>query len=99
VRRGEQRGRAWHADEPALPHASGAARRDSLGEKRGEPEYPEEFARVITECGARIVETCGGSVALMHRLHAALRAGGVRTIISKCKSSTQWWRRTSLAPT
>ena len=28
-----------------------------LGEKRGEPEFPAEFAQVITSSGIRIVET------------------------------------------
>jgi nitronate monooxygenase len=55
-----------------------------LGEKRGEAEYPEEFIAVICNAGVHIVETCGGSIPLMSKLHAALRKGGVKTIISKC---------------
>ena len=55
-----------------------------LGEKRGAPEFPEEFARVIVENKIRVVETCGGGVKLMKRLHDVLRKGGVEVIISKC---------------
>mmetsp|Transcript_21531 Transcript_21531/g.38036 ORF Transcript_21531/g.38036 Transcript_21531/m.38036 type:complete len:343 (-) Transcript_21531:129-1157(-) len=55
-----------------------------LGEKRGAPEYPAEFAQVITSSGIKIVETCGGTVSLMQKLHQQLRDGGVTTIISKC---------------
>lgn len=55
-----------------------------LGEKRGEPEYPDEFIEVITRNKIEIVETCGGGVELMRRLHAALREGGVTVILSKC---------------
>lgn len=55
-----------------------------LGEKRGEPEYPEEFVNVITSCDVKIVETCGSHVPLMQRLHAQLRVGGVEVIMSKC---------------
>ena len=55
-----------------------------LGEKRGEPEFPAEFAAVIAEAGIRVVETCGASLPLMTQLHETLRAGGVEVIISKC---------------
>lgn len=55
-----------------------------LGEKRGAPEFPEEFAAVIVKNGIRVVETCGGGVKLMKRLHEVLRAGGVEVLVSKC---------------
>ena len=55
-----------------------------LGEKRGEPEFPEGFCEVICSSGIAIVETCGGGVPLMTKLHERLRSGGVRVIISKC---------------
>ena len=54
-----------------------------LGEKRGEPEYPEGFVEVITRSKIRIVETCGGGIPLMKHLHAELRKGGVEVILSE----------------
>jgi hypothetical protein len=47
-----------------------------LGEKRGEPEFPHEFASVICDNNIKVVETCGGGVPLMTKLHQLLRAGG-----------------------
>eukprot|EP00729_Bicosta_minor_P025693 gene25693-10910_t len=44
-----------------------------LGAKRGEPEFR-----------ALIVETCGGGIPLMRKVHELLRAGGVEVLISKC---------------
>ena len=55
-----------------------------LGEKRGEPEYPDEFAQVICKNNIKIVETCGSNKKLMIKLHNQLRQGGVQVIISKC---------------
>ncbi len=55
-----------------------------LGEKRGEPEFPEGFVSVIVQNKIEIVETCGGGIPLMKKLHEMLRAGGVKVIISKC---------------
>jgi nitronate monooxygenase len=55
-----------------------------LGAKRGEPEFPSEFAEVITKNKIRVVETCGGGIPLMKQVHALLRAGGVAVLISKC---------------
>lgn len=55
-----------------------------LGEKRGTPEFPHEFARIITSNKIQIVETCGASIPLMRDLHHKLREGGVQVIISKC---------------
>ena len=55
-----------------------------LGEKRGEPEYPEGFVKVICDNSIKIVETCGSNKRLMKVLHSQLRKGGVRVIISKC---------------
>jgi len=55
-----------------------------LGEKRGAPEYPAEFAQVICDNGITIVETCGANKAIMIKLHEQLRTGGVKVIISKC---------------
>eukprot|EP00510_Aplanochytrium_minuta_P004175 CAMPEP_0184007768 /NCGR_PEP_ID=MMETSP0954-20121128/1548_1 /TAXON_ID=627963 /ORGANISM="Aplanochytrium sp, Strain PBS07" /LENGTH=233 /DNA_ID=CAMNT_0026286697 /DNA_START=206 /DNA_END=904 /DNA_ORIENTATION=+ len=55
-----------------------------LGEKRGEPEFPTEFVEVIVKNKIRIVETCGSNTGLMKKLHAMLREGGVKIIMSKC---------------
>ena len=55
-----------------------------LGEKRGAPEYPTEFAQVICKNNIKIVETCGSNKVIMIKLHQQLRAGGVQVIISKC---------------
>mmetsp|Transcript_60797 Transcript_60797/g.181143 ORF Transcript_60797/g.181143 Transcript_60797/m.181143 type:complete len:338 (-) Transcript_60797:38-1051(-) len=55
-----------------------------LGEKRGAPEFPEGFCDVICGNGIRIVETCGGSIPLMSKIHERLRSSGVKVIISKC---------------
>jgi nitronate monooxygenase len=55
-----------------------------LGEKRGAPEYPTEFANVICQNNISIVETCGSNKSIMLKLHRQLRDGGVLTIISKC---------------
>jgi nitronate monooxygenase len=55
-----------------------------LGEKRGEPEFPHEFAEVIAANNIKIMETCGGGIPLMKELHKILRAGGVEVIMSKC---------------
>lgn len=60
-----------------------------LGEKRGEPEYPEAFCKVIIANNIRVVETCGANQALMTKLHAELRAGGVKVIIHKCVKVSQ----------
>ena len=60
-----------------------------MGEKRGEPEYPDEFVRVITTNGIKVVETCGASHPLMMKLHAQLKRGGVEVIIHKCVKVTQ----------
>jgi len=55
-----------------------------LGAKRGEPEFPTEFVEVIVRNRIRVVETCGGGIDLMKKLHVMLRAGGVEVIMSKC---------------
>eukprot|EP00511_Aplanochytrium_stocchinoi_P013510 CAMPEP_0204889956 /NCGR_PEP_ID=MMETSP1349-20130617/23896_1 /ASSEMBLY_ACC=CAM_ASM_000710 /TAXON_ID=215587 /ORGANISM="Aplanochytrium stocchinoi, Strain GSBS06" /LENGTH=275 /DNA_ID=CAMNT_0052054353 /DNA_START=186 /DNA_END=1013 /DNA_ORIENTATION=- len=55
-----------------------------LGEKRGAPEFPHEFVEVILKNDIKIVETCGGGIKLMKKLHEILRAGGVKVILSKC---------------
>ena len=60
-----------------------------MGEKRGEPEYPDEFVQVITANHIRIVETCGASHPLMIKLHAQLKRGGVEVIIHKCVKVSQ----------
>ena len=73
----------------ALTHKPLAVNLTILGEKRGEAEFPESFVETIVGHGVEIVETCGASVPLMQKLHAALRAGGVRVIISKCVSVKQ----------
>lgn len=60
-----------------------------LGEKRGEPEYPQQFVDVIVRNKIRVVETCGSSRALMTKLHKSLRDGGVKVIIHKCVKVSQ----------
>jgi NAD(P)H-dependent flavin oxidoreductase YrpB (nitropropane dioxygenase family) len=55
-----------------------------LGEKRGAPEYPAEFCKVICANNIKIVETCGSNKKIMIQLHKQLRNGGVEVIISKC---------------
>jgi len=55
-----------------------------LGEKRGAPEFPEGFCSVIIDNRIEIVETCGGSIPIMSKIHERLRAGGVKVIMSKC---------------
>ena len=45
-----------------------------LGEKRGTPEFPHEFAQVITSNNIKIVETCGASIPLMQELRSFGRA-------------------------
>ena len=55
-----------------------------LGSKRGEPEFPHEFAHVITANNIKIVETCGGGIPLMTRVHELLREGGVEVRASIC---------------
>eukprot|EP00756_Hemistasia_phaeocysticola_P066889 Hpha_TRINITY_DN9566_c0_g1::TRINITY_DN9566_c0_g1_i1::g.114946::m.114946/K00459/ncd2, npd; nitronate monooxygenase len=53
-----------------------------LGEKRGKPEFPHEFVKVIVSNKIRVVETCG-SPGILKQLHPILREGGVEVIISK----------------
>lgn len=48
------------------------------------PSTAHEFAKVITTNNIRIVETCGGGIPLMRKVHELLRAGGVEVLISKC---------------
>ena len=50
---------------------------------QGEPEFPAEFVKAICDSNIKVVETCGGSVALMAELHRRLREGGVEVMISK----------------
>lgn len=54
------------------------------GEKRGTPEFPEGFCDVICKNDIRVVETCGGSIPIMTKIHERLRSGGVKVIMSKC---------------
>lgn len=42
------------------------------------------LVQVITRNKIRIVETCGGGIPLMTKVHELLRAGGVKVLISKC---------------
>ena len=42
------------------------------------------LVQVITRNKIRIVETCGGGIPLMTKVHELLRAGGVEVLISKC---------------
>ncbi len=49
-----------------------------LGAKRGEPEFPHDFVHVIISNNIKIVETCGGGIDLMSKLHKLLREGGVK---------------------
>ncbi len=60
-----------------------------LGEKRGEPEYPQAFVDVIVANRIRVVETCGASRDLMIKLHQALRDGGVEVCLAL--RFTGWW--------
>ena len=55
-----------------------------LGSKRGEPEFPHEFAQVIINNNIKIVETCGGGIELMSRVHELLREGGVEVHAIDC---------------